>query len=242
MKDKTNSNNKTNFLFNTVKLILLLVIIVILIYSTIKLYPFLKNINSIEGRLQLKSTIDTLGIKGILLVIFLVIIQLLLAFIPGEPIEILAGMCCGTIGGLIAIFIGVFIGTCIVFFSVRKFGRNFIYSFFEKEKIYKLENNKLFLNKKKLNFILFILFFIPGTPKDLFVYLGGLLPIKPLSFLLISTFARFPSVITSTFCGANLIDGNFKMSAIVFLCTFIISIIGIIIYNKFCNVKEVKKR
>lgn len=231
-------SNRTNFLFNIIKLISLLTVISILVYATIKLYPFFKNINSSEGRLELKATIDSLGYKGSLLVILLVIIQLLLAFIPGEPVEIIAGMCCGTIGGLIVVFIGVFIASCIIFFSVRKFGKDFIYSFFGKEKIDKLENNQLFSNKKKLDLILFIIFFIPGTPKDLFIYLGGLLPVKPLSFLLISTFARFPSVITSTYCGANLIDGNFKTSIIVFVCTFVISVIGIVIYNKFYNYRK----
>lgn len=232
------NSNRTNFLFNIIKLISLLTVISILVYATIKLYPFFKNINSSEGRLELKATIDSLGYKGSLLVILLVIIQLLLAFIPGEPVEIIAGMCCGTIGGLIVVFIGVFIASCIIFFSVRKFGKDFIYSFFGKEKIDKLENNQLFSNKKKLDLILFIIFFIPGTPKDLFIYLGGLLPVKPLSFLLISTFARFPSVITSTYCGANLIDGNFKTSIIVFVCTFVISVIGIAIYNKFYNYRK----
>lgn len=231
-------SNRTNFLFNIIKLISLLTVISILVYATIKLYPFFKNINSTEGRLELKATIDSLGYKGSLLVILLVIIQLLLAFIPGEPVEIIAGMCCGTIGGLIVVFIGVFIASCIIFFSVRKFGKDFIYSFFGKEKIDKLENNQLFSNKKKLDLILFIIFFIPGTPKDLFIYLGGLLPVKPLSFLLISTFARFPSVITSTYCGANLIDGNFKTSIIVFVCTFVVSVIGIVIYNKFYNYRK----
>lgn len=238
---RNKDSNKVKFLFNIIKLISLLIVIAILIYATIKLYPFFKNINSTEGRLELKTTIDSLGFKGILLVILLVIVQLLLAFIPGEPVEIIAGMCCGTIGGLVAVFIGIFIASCIIFFSVKKFGKDFIYSFFGKEKIDKLENNKIFSNKKKLDFVLFIIFFIPGTPKDLFIYLGGLLPVKPLNFLLISTFARFPSVITSTFCGAKLIDGNFKISVIVFVCTFIISIIGILIYNKFYSNKDTSK-
>ena len=59
-----------------------------------------------------------------------------------------------------------------------------------------------------------ILFLIPGTPKDLLVYVAGLLPIKPIKFILISTFARFPSVITSTLAGDRLAIGDWKMSII----------------------------
>ena len=70
-------------------------------------------------------------------------------------------------------------------------------------KVEKIENSKVFQNPKKIEFIMLILFLIPGTPKDLLVYVAGLLPIKPLKFIIISTFARFPSVITSTLAGEN---------------------------------------
>ncbi len=140
----------------------------------------------------------------------------------------------GPIGGLFVIFLGAFISSVIIFFAVRKFGRNFLYSFVSKEKIEKLENSKLFSNPKKIDSILFILFFIPGTPKDLFVYLAGLLPIKPTKFLLISTFARFPSIISSTIAGSSLVEGNWTMIIVTYAVTFALA--GIIMY--FFNKRE----
>ncbi len=134
----------------------------------------------------------------------------------------------GPIGGLIIILAGAFFSSFIIFFGVRKFGRNFIYSFVSKEKIEKIENSKLFSNPRKMDTILFILFFIPGTPKDIIVYLGSLLPIKPAKFLAISTFARFPSIISSTIAGSNLIEGNWFVILFTYIITFAIS--GIIIY------------
>ena len=77
-----------------------------------------------------------------------------------------------------------------------------------------------------------ILFLIPGTPKDLLVYIAGLLPIKPIRFILISTFARFPSVISSTIAGENILNGNLKISIIAYILTFIIVGIAIYIINK----------
>ena len=82
----------------------------------------------------------------------------------------------------------------------------FIYDFVSKEKIEKIENSKLFQNPKTIRFLIFILFFIPGTPKDLLTYIAALLPIKPMEFIIISTIARFPSVISSTWAGASLLD------------------------------------
>lgn len=138
----------------------------------------------------------------------------------------------GPIGGLLVIFLGAFLSSLIIFFAVRKFGKSFIYSFVSEEKIEKLENSKLFSDPKRLDIILFILFFIPGTPKDLFVYIAGLLPIKPVKFLLISTFARFPSIISSTIAGSSLVVGNFGIIILTYVITFAISGVLLYIFSK----------
>lgn len=130
------------------------------------------------------------------------------------------------------IFAGAFLSSCAIFFAVRKFGRSFIYSFISKEKIEKLEKSKLFSNPKRIDTILFILFFIPGTPKDLFVYIAGLLPIKPVRFLIISTFARFPSIISSTIAGSSLVSGNWTMIVITYGVTFLLAGVIAYVFNK----------
>ena len=158
--------------------------------------------------------------------------QIFLFILPGEPLEILAGMCYGGIGGTIFITVSVFIITSAVFFTVRKLGRKFVYDFCSEERVKKIENSKLFKNPKKIEFIMMILFLIPGTPKDLLVYIAGLLPIKPLRFILISTFARLPSVISSTFAGSNLVVGDWKMSIIIYAVTFLIVGAVIFVINK----------
>jgi len=155
----------------------------------------------------------------------------LVPILPGEPIEFLAGMCYGTFGGMILIFLGSFLSSFIIFYCVRFFGKNFIYTFLRNDKINKLENSKLFSNPKKIELFLFIAFLIPGTPKDLFVYIAGLLPIHPYKFFLISTFCRFPSVVSSTFAGSNLVEGNWNLSIIAYVVTFALSFF-IYIYNR----------
>ena len=134
----------------------------------------------------------------------------------------------GLLSGMLVIFLGAFISSFIIFFAVRKLGRNFIYSFISKEQVEKFENSKWFSDPKKIYFTLFILFLIPGTPKDLIVYISGLLPINPLKFLLISTFARFPSIISSTIAGSNIVDGNWHIIIGTYGITFILS--GLLIF------------
>lgn len=144
-------------------------------------------------------------------------------------------------GRTLFITISVFITTTIIVLLVKKYGKSFIYNFFDKKRIDKIENSKLFKKTKTIEILVCILFFIPGTPKDLIVYLGGLLPIKPIRFILISTFVRFPSVISSTLAGANISVGKWEISAIVYLVTFIITGIVIFIINKFDKKKITKE-
>lgn len=120
----------------------------------------------------------------------------------------------------------------IIFLLVRVYGKKFVYNFCNKEKIEKIENNKLFQNPKKIEMIMLILFLLPGTPKDLLVYVSGLLPIKPIKFILISTFARFPSVITSTLAGENLAMGDWKMSIFLYIAIIILVVVIVFIINK----------
>lgn len=191
------------------KLILFIIVIVLVILATIKLFPIFTNIGTSEGQQKFKSEITSQGINGIIYLIGLQLLQILIPVLPGEPIEFLAGMCYGTWGGLLLIFIGAFLSSTIIFFLVKKLGKDFIKTFLGEDKLDKFENSKLLSNHKRLELLLFIAFFIPGTPKDFFTYIAGLLPINPTRFLLIATFARFPSIITSTFAGDNLVSRKF---------------------------------
>ena len=214
------------------KLIALILIIAILAIATIYMMPIIKQINTPEGQEEFKAKITNSGITGILILFGLELAQIVLAILPGEPIEILAGICFGPIWGTIFLMISVFIVTCIIYFLVKKFGRDFIYEFFPKEKVNKLENSKLFKDEKKIELVMIILFLIPGTPKDLLVYIGGLLPIKTSRFLAISTLLRFPSIISSTIAGANILEGQWKAGILAYIITFAITFIVIFIINK----------
>ena len=214
------------------KLIALILIKAILAIATIYMMPIIKQINTPEGQEEFKAKITNSGITGILILFGLELAQIVLAILPGEPIEILAGICFGPIWGTIFLMISVFIVTCIIYFLVKKFGRDFIYEFFPKEKVNKLENSKLFKDEKKIELVMIILFLIPGTPKDLLVYIGGLLPIKTSRFLAISTLLRFPSIISSTIAGANIIEGQWKAGILAYIITFAITFIVIFIINK----------
>lgn len=207
-------------------------VLLVMIGMTAYLFPVMKNLSSMEGQVAFKEKVENSGMFGMLTLFGLQVAQIFLIIVPGEPLEILAGMCYGSIWGTVFIMVSAAIISCIIFGLVRKFGRNFVCNFCEEGKVEKIEKSKLFQNPKKIEKIMLILFLIPGTPKDLLVYVAGLLPIQPMRFILISTFARFPSVISSTLAGANLAVGDWKMGLILYGVVLVLVAIVILIMNK----------
>ena len=225
--------NKNRIVF--VKLILVIFVVITFIGLIAYLFPVMKNLSTHEGQIAFKQKIDESGMFGFLTLLVLQFAQIFLVIIPGEPLEILAGMCYGSIGGTIFCLCSVALSTAIVFGLVRKFGKKFIYQSFDQKKIDRIEKSKIFQNPKKIELILALCFAITGAPKDLLLYIGGLLPVKPIRFILISTFCRLPSIVSSTIVGDYFSEGNWKVSMMVYGITFALTILtfGIIrIFDK----------
>lgn len=234
-------SKKNSKKIKVIKLIIFMLAIVTMIGLTIYLFPVVKNLSTHEGQVAFEEKVNNSGIYGFLTLLGLQFAQIFLVILPGEPLEILAGMCYGTVGGTLFLLFSVTLTTTIIFLLVHKFGKELIYQNFSKEKIDKIENSKIFQNPKKIEFILAICFAVTGAPKDILVYIGGLLPIKPLRFILISTFCRLPSIVSSTIVGEYFSEGNWKVSMIVYGVTFILTIIALLIIRIFDKDKITKK-
>jgi len=181
---------------------------------------------------KFREWINSFGSWGSLAFIGIMILQVVVAIIPGEPLEVGAGYAFGTLEGTILCLIAVAIGTTLVFCFVRRFGVKALEVFFPVEKI----NSLRFLrNNKQLYLLTAIIFFIPGTPKDLVTYFMGLTHIKLLPLLAISVFARIPSVLTSTISGNALGEQRYLLALIVIIATVIISAAGVLIYRHISN-------
>lgn len=177
------------------------------------------------------------GIWGKLAYVLMVAIQVVVALIPGEPLEIGGGYAFGAIEGTILCVAGITLGSMAVFFLVRRFGIKLVQVFFSKRKIREL---KFLKDSRKRNALIFIVFFLPGTPKDLLTYFAGLTDIKFSHFFLLASVARLPSVITSTL-GGNALGGKEYLTAIiVFAVTFVISATGWLIYKLIQDRKDKK--
>ena len=169
----------------------------------------------------------------------MVTFQVVVAIIPGEPLEIGAGYAFGAIEGTILTIIGITLGSIIIFSLVRTIGIRLVEVFFPIEKI---RNLKFLQDTKKFKVITFLIFFLPGTPKDLLSYFMGLTDISFKSWLLIASFARIPSVITSTIGGGALGEQKYKTAIIVFIIAVILSVIGYLIYSFICKIHNKNKQ
>ena len=227
--------------FQIIKIIITVLIIAVFTAIVIYLFPIIKNLSTPEGQVEFQEKIQNTGWYGFLILFGLQVAQILLVVLPGEPLEILAGMCYGTFGGTIFVLLSTLVTTTIIYFFVRKYGKKLLYQFFKKEKIDKIEESKIFKNPKYIERIFIILFLITGTPKDLLTYIGALLPIKSLRFILIATFCRLPSIISSTIAGSNITDGNWKISIIVYVVTFVVTALAMFIYDKIDKNKIAKE-
>lgn len=224
-----------------IKVLIFIIAISLFVGIIAYLFPVMKNLSTHEGQIAFKARIEESGVYGFLTLLGLQFAQIFLVILPGEPLEILVGMCYGAVGGTIFIFFSVALTTTLIFLLVRKYGRKFIEQSFDKKKIDKIEKSKIFQNPKNIEFILAICFAITGAPKDILIYVGGLLPIRPIRFILIATFCRFPSVISSTIVGEYFSEGNWKVSLLIYGITFIITILTLVIIRIFDKDKITEK-
>lgn len=181
---------------------------------------------------QFQALVDSYGIWGRLIFVGMVVLQVIVAFIPGEPIELAAGYAFGLMEGSLLTLAGFLIGSWLVFILVRKFGVKLVEVFFPTEKILEFSFLK---NPKKTKTIAFLLMLIPGTPKDFLSYFAGLTQLNVKQWLLIVTIGRLPSLISSTATGAAAGQKNYILSGIVLGITMLLTVAGIAYYRYICK-------
>ena len=186
--------------------------------------PFIRNLENAEYREIFSGWVAGLGVKGLLILFGIQMLQIVVAVIPGGPVQLIAGAAYGTWGGLAILEAGCFAATMTVFFMVRKFGLPFVRRFFGEDVI----GAWGFLsNEKRTALVTFILFLIPGTPKDTLTYLAPLSKLSLIQFTLISVIARFPAILSSTAMGDAAMQGKKILFFVVFGITAVIGILGI---------------
>ncbi|MBR5424548.1 MAG: TVP38/TMEM64 family protein [Clostridia bacterium] len=178
---------------------------------------------------RFRAWIDGFGVWGVIVFVAIRVVQTVFKFIPTEPIEIGAGLVWGWFGGFALCLLGNIIGSVIILFMTRRIGTRILHVFRLENK---LQSMRFLQDREKRNRLLFIFYLVPGTPKDTMTYFVGLTDINWTEFLILSSIARIPAIVSSTICGDFLGANNFKVAAIVFIVSALLSIPGGILYKK----------
>ncbi len=186
-----------------------------------------------------RAWVDERGVWGMIAFVGMVFLQVLVAVIPGEPLELCAGYAFGAVRGTLLCMLGAFLGSVAVFAFVRRYGQPLVEVFFPREKLEKIGFLK---DSPKRNALFWLIFTVPGTPKDLLCYFAGLTDLRWGTWLLISTAGRIPSILTSTVGGDAVGVQNYQFALIAFAVTMAISGIGLLIYRSVIRRHEAEKK
>lgn len=188
---------------------------------------------------QFRQWVDGHGLLGMAAYVGMVFLQVAVAVIPGEPLEISGGYAFGALRGSVLCLLGAFLGSVAVFALVRRFGRELVEIFFPREKLEKL---KFLQSSPKRDALFWLIFTVPGTPKDLLCYFAGLTDLSWGKWLLLCTMGRLPSVLTSTIGGSALGVKDYQFAILVFAVTLAVSGVGLLIYRAVCRQHEKKQQ
>ena len=207
------------------------VVAVLVVLLTLFIWNWLRSFSQDDFR----DYIQSFGPLGWLVLLGLQFLQVFIALIPGELLETAAGYAFGPWVGTAICYVGVGLASSLIFALTRRYGVKLVEIFVARERI----NELRFLNtERKRNNLIFLLYFIPGTPKALLTYFVGLTDIKLSQFLILSMIARIPSVISSTFGGHLLGEERYTGAIILYGITGLVSALGLWGYNVYLKKKQ----
>jgi uncharacterized membrane protein YdjX (TVP38/TMEM64 family)/cob(I)alamin adenosyltransferase len=209
--------------------VFLLVFCLITAFLSVLFWPFIKDLRNPAYRLGFSAWVKDLGALGVAVLFGLQVLQIIVAVIPGGPVELIAGAAYGALGGLAICVSGCVLASSLVFMAVRKAGLPLVRRFFD---LNNMRFWKFLQNPDKTVLAVFIVFLIPGTPKDMLTWFAPLSSLSLPGFVIISTFARIPAILSAAIMGDSLIAGSWNLFLIIFLITAVTGFLGIFFRRK----------
>lgn len=203
----------------------LIAFFVLMVLMCVALWPSISEITEPGGVNRVIERVQEAGASGVLILLSIQFLQVVVAFIPGEVVQVASGMIYGPWMGAIVVLLGCVISSAFVFLLVKKLGAPFVQKMVPEKYMDKFQN---FERSGKLNIAVFVLFFIPGLPKDVFTYLVPLTHMRMRTFLLLSNIGRIPGVVMSTYAAGSIVEGDYVVAVVIFIISAIIAGIGLL--------------
>ncbi|MFA6857116.1 MAG: VTT domain-containing protein [Treponema sp.] len=199
---------------------------------TIAACPYIKRLADPSVREKFTAWIYSRGVAGWFIVFGMQVFQIVAAFIPGGPVEVAAGVLYGGFGGLFTCLAGSIAASFFIFTLSKKIGTPVVEKLFNRAE---RERFSFLKDSRKLEAVVFILFLVPGMPKDMLTYIAGTTPMKTSRFLFISSIARIPALALSTFIGSTVRHGEWKSTVVIFAVVAVTGILGILFRDRLIN-------
>ena len=206
---------------------------VLMIVVCVLIWPIVMELTEPGGLERVTEQVTSAGPLGVLILLGFQFLQIVVAFIPGEVVQVAAGMMYGTWGGAAIVLAGCVISSAFIYFVVSKLGAPFVQAMIPEKWMNKLRD---FDESDKLDVMVFVLFLIPGLPKDVFTYLVPLTGMRMRDFVLLSNIGRIPGVVMSTMAANGLMQGNWAQSIALFAACAVIAIVAILFHDKIMKV------
>ena len=211
------------------KFIGLIAFFLVMVIACILVWPLISELFEPGGLDRVIEQVQSAGPVGMLILLAFQFLQVVVAFIPGEVVQVAAGILFGPWIGALIIFVGCVISSAFVFVIVHALGAPFVHDMVPEKYMHKFRE---FEQTGRLNSIVFILFLIPGLPKDVFTYIVPLTDMKLGTFLLLSNIGRIPGILVSTYAAAGLVSGDILQSVVLFVIAAVVAILALVFYNR----------
>lgn len=197
------------------------------------LMPWMVRIATDEAaRGEFLGRIRASGAGGVATLAGLLCLQVVVPILPAEFLQLGAGILYGAFGGALVCLAGLTAGTMANYALGRFLGAGLLSVFVKPDK---LEKAKGLVSGTRADTVVFLLYFIPGIPKDVVAYAAGLSRYPAARFLLVSLVARFPSLLSSTFVGARLAAGDTGSAILVFLALAVVAVPAFFLSERILN-------
>src|SRR2546425_12124992 len=164
----------------------------------------------------LKETVRGWGYMAPLVFIAIQAFQVIIPPIPGEITGPVGGALFGTFWGVVYSTLGLPVGTLFCFWVGRRWGEPLVRPWLSEHNW----NRMSFILEAEGAIICFILYLIPGFPKDIISYLFGISPLPFWVFAVVSTVGRLPGTVLSSYFGAHVAEQQY-IYAIAFMAIVI---------------------
>lgn len=175
---------------------------------------------------EIQDHLSGLGIRGQVTIAILAMLQVVVAFLPAEPVQIVAGLVYEFWIGTLICTIGVIVGNTVIYVLYKIYG----------DRLREYFDNKLDLDfshagaSGKVTLVIFILYFLPAIPYGMICFLAATLGMKYPRYITVTTLGAIPSVCIGVALGHTALASSWIISVAIF--AVLLALLGFVMHKR----------